>query len=80
MAITDNETISINYIDDEIILCTLKRPEVSNAFNSIMAKEIYTFLEDFSIGIKKARIIILTGPGKKAFCAGGDVVSLRKNV
>ena len=24
MAITDNETISINYIDDEIILCTLK--------------------------------------------------------
>ena len=52
MAITDHETISINYIDDEIILCTLKRPEVSNAFNSIMAKEIYTFLEDFSIGNK----------------------------
>ena len=69
MAITNHETISINYIDDEIILCTLKRPEVSNAFNSIMAKEIYTFLEDFSIGNKKVRVIILTGHGKRAFCA-----------
>jgi enoyl-CoA hydratase len=78
MAITDHETISINYIDDEIILCTLKRPEVSNAFNSIMAKEIYTFLEDFSIGNKKARIIILTGHGKKAFCAGGDLKERNK--
>ena len=47
MAITDHETISINYIDDEIILCTLKRPEVSNAFNSIMAKEFIPFLKIF---------------------------------
>ena len=73
MAITDHETISINYIEDEIILCTLKRPEVLNAFNSIMAKEIYTFFEDFSIGNKKTRVIIITGDGKKAFCAGGDL-------
>ena len=43
-----------------------------------MAKEIYTFLEDFSIGNKKTRIIILTGHGKKAFCAGGDLKERNK--
>ena len=46
MAIKDHGTISINYIDDEIILY-LKRPEVSNAFNSTMAKEIIPFLKIF---------------------------------
>ena len=78
MAITDHKTISINYIEDEIILCTLKRPDVSNAFNSIMANEIYTFFEDFSIGNKKTRVIILTGHGEKAFCAGGDLKERNK--
>ena len=73
METSDNKTIYISNVEDEIIICTLNRPEASNAFNSKMAEEIYTFFEGFSIGNKKTRVIILTGNGKKAFCAGGDL-------
>ena len=48
-----NKTIYISHIEDDIIICTLNRPEASNAFNSKMAEEIYTFFEEFSIGNKK---------------------------
>ena len=43
MKTSDNKTINISHIEDEIIICTLNRPEASNAFNSKMAEEIYTF-------------------------------------
>ena len=47
METSDNKTIYINHVEDEIIICTLNRPEASNAFNSKMAEEIYTFFEEF---------------------------------
>lgn len=50
---------------------TINRPEVRNAFRPLTVKEMITALEsarhDPDIGV-----IILTGEGKEAFCAGGD--------
>ena len=50
---------------------TINRPEVRNAFRPLTVKEMSDALkdawEDPQIGV-----IILTGEGDKAFCAGGD--------
>ncbi|MBN1482250.1 1,4-dihydroxy-2-naphthoyl-CoA synthase [candidate division KSB1 bacterium] len=56
---------------DGIAKITINRPEVRNAFRPLTVKEMMqTFREaeeDPTIGV-----IILTGEGEKAFCAGGD--------
>jgi naphthoate synthase len=50
---------------------TINRPEVRNAFRPLTVTEMMSALEDArndgSIGV-----ILLTGEGKEAFCAGGD--------
>ena len=72
METSDNKTIYINHVEDEIIICTLNRPEASNAFNSKMAEEIYTFFEEFSVG-NKNKSNNTYWKWEKAFCAGGDL-------
>lgn len=55
-----------------IAYITLNRPERLNAYNLTMNRELGEVWEDF----KKddyLRVAILTGAGKKAFCAGVDV-------
>ncbi len=56
---------------DGIATITINRPEVRNAFRPLTIEEMQKALidakEDPSIGV-----IILTGQGKEAFCAGGD--------
>jgi naphthoate synthase len=56
---------------DGIAKITINRPHVRNAFRPLTVKEMIQALEDArhdaSIGV-----IILTGQGKEAFCAGGD--------
>ena len=58
---------------------TINRPKKLNALNKATIEELHAaFLaleED-----NEMRVVILTGSGEKAFCAGGDVVSLRKQV
>ncbi len=56
---------------DGIAKITINRPEVRNAFRPLtvfeMAEALADAREDASIGV-----VILTGAGDKAFCAGGD--------
>ena len=68
-----NKTIIIETPEKHILQCTLNRPEASNAFNSLMAKELFILFESFSVNQKDVRVIILTGSGNKSFCAGGDL-------
>ena len=67
------ETIIIEKLTKHIVQCTLNRPEAANAFNSLMAEELFTFFETVSITEEDVRVIILTSQGKKSFCAGGDL-------
>jgi enoyl-CoA hydratase len=69
----DFETIAVSRHDDPILQVTLNRPEVSNALNTRMGLELMEFFEQFSIDPKEARVVIITGHGDKAFCAGGDL-------
>ncbi len=51
---------------------TLNRPEVMNAFNFNLLNALYAQIEE--LGSKTdIRVIIITGAGEKAFCAGADL-------
>ncbi len=68
------ETIKIKNISKDIILLTLNRKELSNAFNTKMAEELCFFFEYMNINnYFEVRCLVITGSGDKAFCAGGDL-------
>ena len=69
----DFETIVVSRHDDHILLVTLNRPEVSNALNTRMGLDLMELFEQFSIDLEDVRVVIITGHGDKAFCAGGDL-------
>lgn len=57
---------------DKIATITFNRPEVQNAINEKMAAELLDVLHDFKED-REAAVAVLTGPGEKVFCAGGDI-------
>lgn len=69
--IKDYTDIKLEKTEDGIGKITINRPEVRNAFRPQTVKELKDAFEicreDSSMGV-----IILTGEGKEAFCAGGD--------
>jgi enoyl-CoA hydratase len=67
------ETIAVGRYDDQILLVTLNRPEISNALNTRMGLDLMEVFEALSIDLEGLRAVIVTGSGEKAFCAGGDL-------
>jgi len=67
------ETIAVGRYDDQILLVTLNRPELSNALNTRMGLDLMEVFEALSIDLEGLRAVIVTGSGEKAFCAGGDL-------
>lgn len=59
-------------IDEQIARLTLDRPEKLNALNPEMLAE-FERLVDVIDRDKDIRVVILTGAGERAFCAGADV-------
>jgi len=60
--------------DDEFAILTLNRPDVLNALSFAQLDRLEARLEE--IEASQARCVIITGAGKKAFCAGADVSEL----
>jgi 2-(1,2-epoxy-1,2-dihydrophenyl)acetyl-CoA isomerase len=56
---------------------TLNRPEVYNAFNEAMKKELQEALKEAEKN-KEARALVITGSGK-AFCSGQDLKEVMAN-
>ena len=67
------ETLLITEPAPDVALVTLNRPEASNAFNTRMALELAEAFAGFGRGDARARCVVLTGSGEKAFCAGADL-------
>jgi dihydroxynaphthoic acid synthetase len=57
---------------DKIARITINRPKVLNSFRSKTLDELATALEDAS-NDATVGVVVLTGAGEKAFCAGGDI-------
>ena len=51
---------------------TIERPEARNALNAAVRTGLYAGVRHFNDD-DTAKILVLTGAGEKAFCAGGDL-------
>ena len=59
-------------IDDAIATITLNRPDKLNAINNPMLTELEALIADLEQN-QSVRVVILTGAGERAFCAGADI-------
>jgi enoyl-CoA hydratase/carnithine racemase len=59
-------------VEDGVARITLNRPEVRNALSRTLVREIEAALEACERD-PAARVIVLSGAGDKAFCAGADL-------
>lgn len=66
------QTILTQRVDDAIGLVTLNRPEAANALNLRMGEELASAVRQAE-NDSSIRVIVLTGSGKRAFCAGADL-------
>jgi enoyl-CoA hydratase len=55
-----------------IALLTLNRPHVLNAMNTAMGLRLGELLDEIAEDAA-VRVVVLTGAGERAFCAGGDL-------
>ena len=63
-------------VEHGIARVTLDRPDVHNAFNDIMIRELIDVFDDVQLK-SNIRVVVLTGQGK-SFCAGADLNWMRK--
>lgn len=63
-------------VKNKVAHVTLNRPEVHNAFNDTMIKELSTIFDDIEKN-PNVRVVIVTGAGK-SFCAGADLNWMRR--
>ncbi len=58
--------------EDHIAVLTLNRPEVMNSFNFAMLKALKEQIDTLRFD-PDIRVVIITGSGDRAFCAGADL-------
>ena len=67
------ETIRLEDKGEGLMLLTLNRPQVANAMNTQMGRDLLAFFDAINADPLAHRCIVMTGAGDKAFCAGGDL-------
>ena len=67
------ETIRVSRPALHVDQITLNRPEFSNALNTQMMRELGECFRAYYVNPADTRVIIVTGEGDRAFCAGGDL-------
>ncbi len=67
------ETARVEDKGDGLTLLILNRPQVANAMNTQMGRDLLAFFDAVNADPLAYRCIVLTGAGDKAFCAGGDL-------
>lgn len=67
------ETLLLSDPADHVLLVTLNRPEVANAFNTQMSTDLMDLFEELNLDGGQTRAVVVTGAGSRAFCAGGDL-------
>jgi len=67
------ETILIDEPQPHVLRVTLNRPQAANAFNTTMMRELGALWSELQSGDRATRVVILTGAGERAFCAGADL-------
>src|SRR2546428_7440971 len=66
-------TLRLDTPQPELLVVTLNRPEVANALNTQMGRDLENLWSGLIAAPGELRCVILTGAGERAFCAGGDL-------
>lgn len=77
VAFASYETLELEEPSDGILVVRLNRPEVRNAINTQMGRDILDVFTGLAADPDPWRCIVLTGAGDKAFCAGVDLKERR---
>ena len=77
MSATDNDVVLYKIVD-RIAYITLNRPEARNAMNADVRRGLIESFADASLN-PDVWIVVVTGAGDKAFCAGGDLKRNNQN-
>lgn len=67
------DTLEIDSTEPHVLVATLNRPQVANAINTQMGRDLLDFWTRLTEDAGDTRCIILTGAGDRIFCAGGDL-------
>jgi len=67
------EMLRVETASPHVLLVTLNRPEVSNAVNTQMGRDLLDVWSGLAAAVGDIRAVVLTGAGNRAFCAGGDL-------
>jgi enoyl-CoA hydratase len=67
-----DQTLVLEERREAVAILKLNRPEVMNSFNFAMLRELRNRVEALHWD-RQARVVIITGAGEKAFCAGADL-------
>ena len=67
------ETIALEAAGEHVLVATLNRPEVLNAINTQMGRDLLELWTRLTAEPGTTRCAVLTGAGERAFCAGGDL-------
>jgi enoyl-CoA hydratase/carnithine racemase len=67
------ETLQLEANGPHLLVVTLNRPDVLNAINTQMGRDLLDLWTRLAADAGELRCIVLTGAGERAFCAGGDL-------
>jgi enoyl-CoA hydratase/carnithine racemase len=67
------QTLKLDEPSPGMLVVTLNRPEVRNALNTQMGRELRDLFVPLKFTPGDLRCIVITGAGDKAFCSGGDL-------
>ena len=70
---TTYATLRLETPQPELLVVTLNRPEVANALNTQMGRDLEALWSGLIASPGDLRCVVLTGAGERAFCAGGDL-------
>lgn len=62
-------------LDEQVALITLNRPEKLNSVTQEMSYALEKLIHDLNTD-PRVRVVVLTGAGDRAFCAGSDISTL----
>lgn len=70
---TSFETLQIDETETGVTTITMNRPDVMNAMNTQMMTDLRDCFASYYVEPGRARCLVLTGAGERAFCAGADL-------
>lgn len=71
---TTERHLDLSWPEPGIVLARLNRPDVLNAVNTALGRELLDLFDRINSGEDpQTRVVVLTGAGEKSFCVGGDL-------